>query len=274
MNDCSKFLKIMDKEARLNYKRLPKWSNKLNNPLVIKGVATRVLEIAKNSAVIRVGVKTGHLTKDNTAYESDGAHTNLVRALVDYALDFIYGWNNSPPFYDRREMGEAVLRHDLPENETGDTADNNSHDEAEKRKHDKEYQKAFSTHYPDEQFLHTYRIETLLDEMETKISEEGRILYSADKVAAIIAMLAYESIGKRPYVGINDDSMSELNKTELKLCEIDENNEVLLSELFTADYLEGRDLIRYDDSGFFTAILIMTTIIVHEKWYDWREKKY
>ena len=61
----------------------------------IRNTTIRLLEIAKNSTVLRCGLVLGNVTTDKIAYESDGAHTNLMRALVKYAMDFVYGWGNN-----------------------------------------------------------------------------------------------------------------------------------------------------------------------------------
>ena len=46
------------------------------------------------------------------------------------------------------------------------------------------------------------------------------------------------------------------------------------SEMWTIDHLKIRELIRLDDDGFFTALIVMYTLMVNGKWYSWREKDY
>ena len=246
----------------------------LQKPNLIANITRRLLEIAKNSTVLRCGSRIGHLTVSRIAYESDAAHTNLFRTLANYCLDLTYGWGVDTPLYSRREIDEAILIHDLPENETGDIPDNGSRDENEKLANDHAYFEDFLSLYSINEEGHCYYIKKLLNEMESKSTEEGRILYLADKLSAILMMLCYDDLGLYPYAHYDDPDISDINKAEIKLCEMRYNEGYLLSEIWTVDFLFARELTRYDDTGFFTAVIIMATLLVHGKWYDWREKQY
>lgn len=277
MNILDKYTEIMQKEAELkastandqNVQCLP-----LERPQQIYNITKRIMEITKNSTVLRSGNITGGLTKDFIAFESDGAHTNLVRALAKYALDSRYGWDNSPPNYSRSEIDEAIIIHDLPENITGDIPDNRNRDEAKKNRIENEYfDKIFNT-YPPSQYPHCWNIKNLLQEMQEKTSPEGRIIYVADKVSAVLMMLHYDWLKLYPSIAPNDPKISKVNLGERVLCEVQSDGTILLSELWTVDFLFGRNMIQYDDTGFFLAILVMATLCTRGKWYLWREAQY
>lgn len=271
----SDFVRIMQQETSMQPQFIQnKYSQSLFEPSYFINVARRVLEIAKNGTISRCGNYVGHLSISDSTYESDGSHTNLMRALVNYAFDYIYGWDISPPTYNRREIDEAVLLHDLPENETGDTPDNGSRDETAKMQHDKTYYEDFLHMYAPYESNSCFYISKLLQEMEDKSTEEGRILYVADKLSAIIMMLAYDELGLYPHAFPDDEFISDINRAEMNLCEMRHNDGYLLSELWTVDFLYARELAKFDDSGFFLAILVMTTLLVHGKWYHWREGQY
>ena len=241
----------------------------------ITKAAKRMLEVTRNSTVLRFGNLAAHLTEDSMAFESDGAHTNLVRALVDLAIDFNYGCDFDGLCYSRRIFGEAVLLHDLPENVTGDTPDNRLRDAAEKRKLEDEYFDEVWSTYGAVYYRQRRLVELLREEMEEKSTEEGRLLYMADKLAAILMMLCYDFMGKTPSVAFGSDYLNGVNKAESDLCERrTPDGKILLSELWSVDFLRGRRLNQYDDSGFYTALLVATTLYASGKWYQWRENQY
>ena len=110
--------------------------------------------------------------------------------------------------------------------------------------------------------------------MQEKSSPEGRTLYTADKVSAIIMMLCYDKLGLYPGVRPSDKSIAKVDRTEVGFCKKQSNGKILLSELWTVDFLYGREIVQYDDTGYFLAILVMATLLIHGKWYDWREAQY
>lgn len=273
MSLISEYLYIIDNELRMAEPANNLRDALIGEPNSIKNTAKRILEIAENSTVLRCGNRIGHLTRDTIAYESDGAHTNLVRAIANYALDFVYGWGESPGF-TRREIDEAILIHDLPENVFDDIPDNGSRDELQKLKDENAYYAKFLEYYEPYDRTFVVHIAQLLCEMNAKSTEIGRIIYLADKLSAIIMMLAYDNLDMLPRANPSESSLSSVSRTEINLCELRKDNSILLSELWTVDFLFGRELNQYDDTGFFTALLVMATLLVHDKWYQWREDQY
>ncbi len=273
MNYISEYLWIIDKELRLINPQSCQREELLGRPSDINDIATRLIEIAKNSTVLRCGNHIGHLTDATQAFESDGSHTNLVRAIVSYALDFLYGLECTNLNYTRREIDEAILIHDLPENIIGDIPDNGTRDEGKKQRAENDYYAQFFQLYG-QNSVFGQRVSRLLHEMNTRSSHEGRLIYTADKLSAIIMMLCYDSLGMFPHADRKEPSMSKINQTEIETCEINHGGYILLSELWTVDYLIGRKLVRFDDTGIFTAILIMITLMTHGCWYQWRETNY
>ena len=241
-------------------------------PLQMENIACRLLEVAKNSTVLRCGNNMAGLTNDKMAYESDGAHANLMRATMDCALDYYFGWGAPTLRYERRVINEAILLHDLPENVTGDTPDNRARDENKKRIREKLYLEEFFTKYS--LFDQTRRVEQLLIEMEEKSSLEGRMLYLADKLSAITMMLCYDAAGLNPRIDPNDPLLGRITKAERDLCTRLPDGKILLSELWTVDFLRGREHYKLDDTGYFTRLLVMQTLLTHKRWYKWRKAQY
>ncbi len=283
MEILKEYERIIQQEARLKAKNVPNRSIRYlpkDGTQYIYGITKRIMAITENSTILRSGNTTSGITQDLNAFESDGAHTNLVRSLVKYALDSRYGWGTDPSNsgritnYDRFEIDEAITIHDLPENITGDIPDNRDRDEVAKIRIENEYFDELTATYPPSQISHYRKIRKLLREMQKKSSPEGRILYVADKLSAILMMLFYDKIGYCPGIHPYDPKIAKISPEEKKLCKVQKNGKLLYSELWTLDFLYGRNIEQYDDSSFFLAILVMATLITHEKWYSWREKQY
>ena len=277
MSILEQYEDIMQKEAKLRASTLKEYSARylpLERPHQMHKITKRILEITQNSTVLRSGNITSGITKDFTAFESDGAHTNLVRSLVKYALDSYCGWGYSTRNYSRFEMDEAATIHDLPENITGDIPDNRNRDEAEKNRIENAYFEDLMTTYPPSQSPHCWKIKRLLREMQDKSSFEGRILYVADKLSAILMMLHYDRAQLYPSINPSDPRISKASREEREFCEVQQDGTILLSELWTVDFLYGRNIVQYDDTGFFLSVLVMATLIVRGEWYSWREAQY
>ena len=115
----------------------------------IYNIAKKVMEIGKNSFVLRGYNGSYGLTmrSQSCAYESVGAHTNLLTEIVDQFLVYSFGENvdRKLPFgHKYRNIMNAVRRHDLPENEIGDIPDNGSGNVDEKQRLERQYYFNFS----------------------------------------------------------------------------------------------------------------------------------
>ena len=257
-------------------------------PRYFEGVAWRIYEIAKNSTILRCCAKNGHLTDETIAYESDGAHTNLAMAIADYALDFIYTSKNEKLPYTHREVIEAVRLHDLHENETGDLPDNEDLDRIAKSKQEADYYAKYFRSYPGYGRTFIRNVKNILQEMEMKNTKIGRIIYLSDKIAAIIMALCYDSQMVYPISHPRDKDVSNKGREAMSICdtiilqtikkeddtEVNVRHGYLDSELWTIDFFKGRKLTAFDDTGFFTALLVMFTLVTKKRWYSWREKDY
>jgi hypothetical protein len=146
-----------------------------------------------------------------------------------------------------------------------------------------QYHKNFSSLYPSREVSFSQNIDRLFVEMEEKSSWAGRLLYSADKISAIIITLQLDEIGSPPLMEKNAEEASRRDKAEMEICEnpISRTNRhghkttyYRASEMWTMDWLKIRNLVQYDDSLFFTALVVMRTLQVNRKWYKWREKDY
>ena len=238
----------------------------------------QLAHVAKNSLVLRSYNLRYHLTNHSKTFESVGAHTNLVEAIVDRALSAIYGsdfdFAETDDGYSYREIVEAVRRHDLPENETGDIPDNGNRNEAEKQARERAFLTDFSNLSPMRELKFDARVTQLLSEMEDKSSLTGRLIFCADKIAALFMTLCYEEVGHSPLMKKHSRYASERDRKEMAMCDFSENGACRASEMWAIDYFKMRELIQYDDNGFFTALIVMYTLMVHGCWYTWREKDY
>ncbi len=265
---------IMTEEAKLHAEN---WD--IVNAKEIWGTALQILEYTKASTVLRSYNWNYGLTdpEARTTLESDGGHTNLMSAIVDRALAYRYGphLRFTEDGYTYREIMEAVRRHDLPENETGDIPDDGARDEVAKSESDTAYQLKFSRLSPSRELESEKRIRCLLAEMDGQSSPTGKLLYLADKVSAVIAVLACDALGQFPAKHITADDLTVRDIAEMRLCDIEiAYHSYLASEMWSIDYFKARRLVKYDEIGFFTALIVMFTLQVHGRWYSWREADY
>lgn len=265
------FIRIIFNEARMT-------KNPWNVPSAseVTNIAHQIKEVAKSSLEPRSYNRIYGLSKNEYAFESVGAHTNLVSVLIDRALSFYYKSEEDlkRTGYTYREIMEAVRLHDLPENFTGDIPDNGSGDTQKKKSDEKLYFDVFfSTYSPkEEQFMQN--VHRLLNEMEQKSSEMGKLLYCADKAAAVLITLEYDENGTPPLLKISRKANSERDLEEMSLCDNKEHNRCHASEMWTVDWFKARNLIDFDTTGFFTSLIIMRTLQVNGHWYKWRENDY
>lgn len=208
------------------------------------------------------------------APESVGAHTFAMLALVNKALDFIYGDNFklTNENYDRREILEAVMRHDLPENKIGDIPDDGNRDDKAEGRAEKIYWKNLGLYNSDKAFeLKVYK---LLREMQNKSSDAGRLIHVADKTIAILRTLYEDKLGVPAEMSIDYEYASELDKKAMAICDNIVEGKCRASEMWTISFFKLKQNILYDRTGYFTALIVMMTLEVNGKWYDWRAKEY
>lgn len=265
------FSRIMTKEAKLAHKywEIPPVSE-------IFKVIQQINEVAESSSILRSYNGRYNLTDDKYAYESVSAHTNLCYIILDRCLSYMYGpkMNLIPDGCTYRELMEAIRRHDLPENVIGDIPDNGGVNVAEKRSSEKRYFDAFSSYSPFREDNFERNVNRLLREMDFQSSLMGRVLYMADKTSAIIITLWHDSQNRHPLMMPNSDNISERDATEMRLCDKKINGGYRASEMWTIDFLKVRNLVQYDDTGYFTALIVAYTLQVNGRWYKWRERDY
>ncbi len=267
---------VIEKESALSHNAWCIWS--LVDAKTIFDITCQLLEYAKNSFVLRSYNIFYNLMDHDGALESVGAHTNLVRAIMDRVLSFLFGpelaRSSIPGGYSYREMVEAISRHDLPENQIGDLPDNGNRDNKAKFEAECEYHSKFSKHSPRYEIDFEKNIRKLLLEMEECKTTIGKLLYLSDKVAAIIITLAYDDIGRSPKMRLSNPNATERDLAEMAICDEKEDGACLASEMWTVDYFKVRELEKLDDEGIFTALVVMATLLVKDHWYKWRIHDY
>ncbi|MBR3143771.1 hypothetical protein IKF12_01020 [Candidatus Saccharibacteria bacterium] len=251
----------------------------------IYGYTMQIAEVAKSSLLSRSYNKIYNLSDNAIAYESVGGHTNLVSALMDRALISTYG----PDFgganagypctidgFSYRDIMEAVRLHDLPENQIGDWPDNGSLDRNKKAALEQDFLQSFKTLYPDyeNRFPSNDKALKLVANMDTRKYRTSDLLKAADKAAALIITLCYDSIGQPPMLHIDNPNLSKRDVEEMKICGSGEDGWYRASEMWAIDYFKLRKFNELDKDNFFTAIIVMYTLIVKGYWYTWREKDY
>ncbi|MBR2741917.1 hypothetical protein IKD98_04180 [Candidatus Saccharibacteria bacterium] len=253
------------------------WCRPIYQADEIFNTATRLLEIAKLSLLSRSFNQNYHLSSANIAYESVAAHTNLMSALVDYAIS--YECDNCIPIeenysFSYREIMEAVRRHDLPENEIGDIPDDGRRDDTAKAIDEQEYWYKYSFMSPPRDLLFETHVNSILSFMNKRATTIGRLLHVADKASAIIATLRYDLDGYPPVKTFDDKDISEIDRIAMKLCDNQEDGMCKASEMWSIGYFNIRETTKYDDYGFVTGVLVMATLIANGRWYEWRNRNY
>lgn len=280
-----KYTDVIRKEFELQSLINPEASLFVHRAEEIYGICLQIIETAKLSLVPRSYLRKYHLAEEDVVFESVGAHTNLMRELVYLALLYEYGpdfgeVNSSFPEtidgYTPMIIEKAVAVHDLPESETGDLSDDGSRNEAIKRTREMEYLGRYFKLLPSWAAPFSERVKKLLLEMEEKTMPTGRLLYAADKAAAVLQVLVCDKEGYYPMIHFDDLTVSERDRDEMLKCDPhgDFGDWHKASEMWTVDFFSIRKLCQYDDTGFFTAVIVMTTLIVNGCWYDWREEEY
>ena len=265
---------VMNKEAQLSLTYWP-------YPQIeeIYGVARQIMDIAMLNLVPRSYNGRYNEFKGKYALESVGGHTNLVIAIINRFLRYEY-WGNfqhtEKDQYDLMEITEAIQRHDQPELESGDWPDNGDRDETEKLRQEALYHKNFSQFSPERDEALEYRVSRLLNEMNHQSSPTGRFIYVADKISADIITLAYDKVGLPLVMAPDSPHASERDRREMALCDYRlDDGSCYASEMWAVDYFKERNLVRFDEDGYLTALLVMCTLLVNNgEWYTWREADY
>lgn len=284
----SKFIAVMNQERRLRqvFIKMGATSDRrriLDTPKEIYYMVWRLMEIAKSEFISRSYNSSYGLYQDKFVFESVAAHTNLMLGIVTHALDFYYGvgfgepnvgMNVTPDGYSYRDIIEAIHLHDLPENESGDIPDNGVRDEERKNRQEFDYCYKFINTYPSDDGRFRYNALNLLKNMQEKDSITGKMLFLSDKLAALFITLCLDDLGKSPMMSINSFYASERDKEEMLLCDYSCDGRHKASEMWALDFFKMRKIVEYDDTFFFTAIIVMATLAVNGRWYNWRESEY
>lgn len=244
----------------------------------------QVRAFALQSLVSRSWNRNYGMSMNDITFESDASHVNLFTKLFECYLDFYYGPNFGEPDafcartidgYSYREIIGAIRLHDLPENEIGDIPDNGSGDSEAKKRLEDRFLDKFAENYSGRKLLYYKRLLGLFDEMRDKASPTGKALYVADKASVILAGLTYDSAGLPPKKGLYDRDNTERDNKAIALCDnVDSRFYRKGSEIWTIDFFHLRKIAELDDTGFFIATIVIYTLMVNGKWYDWRERDY
>lgn len=237
------------------------------------GIATQILDAARLGLVPRSYNKRYGLSKAKIAYESVGAHTYLALSIFNAWHNYEYGPYHEPSH--RYNCEEALRRHDLPETVIGDIPDAGERDESVKNMIEHSYFRAYSLLSPSRNKNIDEAANKLLYEMEEKTNPLARSIYVADKISALIITLACDKMGIPPKMKPSCKHSSARDRYEMGLCDYRIGKACYASEMWAIDYLKARHLNQYDDKGYYTALLVMCTLLVNGgKWYSWRETDY
>lgn len=278
MNVLSQYINIMAKEREVAA-RGASWCPILDANEA-QETAARLIEVVANSFVKRGYNEKYHVSGYAVMSESVGAHTNLVSDIIRKYLRYEYGdfTGLTSDGYDFLTVLEAVGRHDLPENKTGDIPDDGNRDEAAKKETEYQYLHWYSGLGPSRDANFEKGVAKLLHEMEEKCSVTGRALYMADKISALIVTLYLGSCDSlaTPYITMDDRSATKRDLMEIEIIrqadgDMNPRRHFKAAEMWAVDYFISREIEQYDDNGFFTALVVMTTLLLNNnEWYQWR----
>lgn len=267
------FLSVMREEIKLHG-----WDSSTLLPRAeeIMNLTVQIFEIAYSSVIPRSYNINYGLSKDEITFESISAHTRLMTVLILKALDFVYGpdVDEYPGGYRLKDIIKMLNRHDLPENIIGDQPDNGNRDDSGLAKIERKYYKEYGALSLKATKDYEERTQKLQKEFEEKSSTMGRFTYSGDKTSAIIVTLLLDAIGYPPKMKEDSPYASDIDKHNMSICDVKDEDGYYASEMWTISYLKTRQMDAYDDTGFFTAIIVFATLLVNHRWYDWRDKDY
>lgn len=252
----------------------------------ILGIAEQLECIVKSGMMPRCcATRYGPLESGQLAYESVSAHTNLVKAIVDRVLAYCYGsdFSKTEDGFTYREIMAVIERHDLPENITGDIADNGKRPDKELARIEHCYLHQFASVSPLFDANFENHVKVLYRDYEFGFGFTGRLIYGADKLAAILMALGYDSVGMSPTMANISTDASAMEHAAMNHCQYREyhvggsTGDYYLcraSEMWTFAWFKYQEMNKFDETGMLTAILAMYTLIVNGEWYAWREKDY
>ena len=269
-----RYMNIIKKEEALAGKDWSRLRNTL--PSEIYNIAWRAMEAADLALLQRSYIERYHLAQEQVAWASVAAHTYIMETVLDSAINFCCDEDATYYTfgYSYRVLMEAARRHDLPELETGDIPDNGDRDDVAKNEEEREYHVRYRCLAPPREKEFEEKVKEVLAQMAAQSSLAGRLLYLADKISAIPETLAYDMAGLSPVKYWNDDDISNHDREIMSFCTCHGTGAYKASEVWTASYIK-RGLTKMDDTGFFTAMMVMITLIANKgEWYGWREKDY
>ena len=267
------FMQIIEQENELCGS---KWPHPTLTAEEAYNTVLQIAEIAQSSTVSRSYNRIYNHDEREFAPESVAGHSNLFQVLYDRFLVYLYGdgFIKTESGYYYREIMEAIRRHDLPENEIGDLPDN-GRIYPNKSEQENKYWAEYRNLSPDRYSESERRIEELLYDMRSKETDIGKTLFVADKASAIIHALLCDNNGYPPTMSRHSEYATSKDKYLISTCDALANNgEHYASEMWSVDYFVCRKIAEEDKFGFFTAIIIMFTLMTKGKWYVWRKKQY
>ena len=231
-----------------------------------------------------------HLRDIHRIYESVGAHVNLVQAILDRAIDDFYFFHkidtqigperfstDELSRYTREEIREAVMIYNLPKNKIYDWPEAyDSSSSARKRQLQQElnYVNDFCELYSHKSPEFKRHVVELVKTAHEKDSLIGQFIYLASKTAEIITVLSYDKMGLKLRLRINSNMNSRRSRVMMRFCDYKKDGYCKVSELMIMDFFKVGRYQDYDRTGYFTSLIIMSTILVNDEWYHWREKTY
>lgn len=285
----NEYKRILEAEFQIDKKNpkfpFPEAENLINSGAEIYKIAKQVLYTAKISTIPRSYIDRYGLDTNQVSYESVGAHTNLASAIADKALSYYYPDFGNPNSsfirtidgYSYREIMETIRIHDLPETKLGDLPDNGSIDRTSKSIAERAFMEDYNEFYPAHETVLGEKALELFYKMENskESNSTSKLLHLSDKISAVIITLQYDRIKHSPVIHEEDKAASKRDQFAMLMCDWSEKGYHKASEMWTIDFLHIRELNKLDETGFFTALLVMITLIVNNgKWYEWREKDY
>lgn len=252
----------------------------------VLGIVEQLECIAQSGTNPRcIDTRYGTLSPSALTCESVSAHTNLVKAIVDRVLSYCYGsdFDKTEDGYTHREIMAVIERHDLAENIIGDIADNGTRPDNELARIEHAYLRQYASVSPLYEAKFEKKVKTLYEDYELKSSPTGELIYGADKLAAILAALKYDSMDAPRTMSSTFEGASDMERTAMEHCQYREYHVggpagdyylCKASEMWTFIGLKFQELHKYDASGMLIAILVMESLIVNGEWYEWREKDY